>query len=520
MRYPPTVRDGGGFIFWAFGMFIAFQNPLADMRPFLPAETNRLVSPTWPLPQPGKEFLRSFGPVEVRKRGGVEEWSGEENYCRAKRALRFDPCLRGLLIVPPEISTMPRCVFRRFFSNGNAVARLEVGLRVGARTDDFWPLSGSMCLALIRSCLSLTVKVPLEKKAATKCDLLSAGQHIARHFLKATTRIVGGHLLPREDWWVGAGDPLMLIEYFSGELTPLPKHSQQVITPEKAGLALSYCRVQASGRPVGIWFLEAIAGSDRDVQRRLRIHLFRLHAERECLKRVLRIIAQGKFEVKLHTPSSDRLQDYLRNSAQFLSRDKSHGFNQKDILETVRQFEDIVVPGERNSVLAALKNIRGNIFRAIDQLTVPGKEASGSIYVLGSGNTILVGSTQKTGGQTVTNYQISIGDHAIFHGDFVVANTITNSFTKVKESGANQEIKDQLEKLHQAVAEMAQHLPTGKAREAASDLETLSKETISESPRKKWYDLSAEGLIEAAKTVGDIATPVVTCVKAILGILG
>jgi hypothetical protein len=66
---------------------------------------------------------------------------------------------------------------------------------------------------------------------------------------------------------------------------------------------------------------------------------------------------------------------------------------------------------------------------------------------------------------------------------------------------------------------MTKHLPVEKARDAAKDLEVLTTEAVSEAPRKKWYDLSAEGLMEAAKAVGELAAPVVTSVKALLSLL-
>jgi hypothetical protein len=41
----------------------------------------------------------------------------------------------------------------------------------------------------------------------------------------------------------------------------------------------------------------------------------------------------------------------------------------------------------------------------------------------------------------------------------------------------------------------------------ASDLKVLTEEASSEAPRPKWYQLSAEGVIEAAKSVEEIAAP-------------
>ncbi len=70
-------------------MFVALQVPFVDVRPFIQNETGRLTSPDWQSLQPDIDFVRSFGLVKRRLRGGVIEWPGEEMYCRALRALRF-----------------------------------------------------------------------------------------------------------------------------------------------------------------------------------------------------------------------------------------------------------------------------------------------------------------------------------------------------------------------------------------------------------------------------------------------
>lgn len=101
----------------------------------------------------------------------------------------------------------------------------------------------------------------------------------------------------------------------------------------------------------------------------------------------------------------------------------------------------------------------------------------------------------------------------------VAANTITNAFNTVAQSSAPQELKVELEKLNQAVTEMVKALPDEKQREVAQDLKTFTDEATSQSPRRKWYELSAEGLVEAAKAVGEVAIPVVTATKAVLSLL-
>ena len=112
------------------------------------------------------------------------------------------------------------------------------------------------------------------------------------------------------------------------------------------------------------------------------------------------------------------------------------------------------------------------------------------------------------------------GDHNVVHGDVVAAERIQDSFNRAAESDGNQELKVQLQQLAREVAEMTKALPPAQAQEAARDLDVLTQEALSPTPRKKWYQLAADGLITVATTVGDVAGGVVKVVKAVLSMLG
>jgi hypothetical protein len=101
----------------------------------------------------------------------------------------------------------------------------------------------------------------------------------------------------------------------------------------------------------------------------------------------------------------------------------------------------------------------------------------------------------------------------------VAAQSIQDSFKKVSESSANDELKNQLIKLNEAVAEMLKVLSPAQQKQVASDLKVLTDEATSEAPRRKWYELSAQGLLEAAKAVGETALPVITAVNTVVGLL-
>ena len=107
-----------------------------------------------------------------------------------------------------------------------------------------------------------------------------------------------------------------------------------------------------------------------------------------------------------------------------------------------------------------------------------------------------------------------------FHGDVyqVAADTIKDSFNSIPES-APVELKKHLTELNAAVLEMCKSLPQERQKQVAEDLRTLTNEATSSAPRKRWYELSADGLVDAAKAVGEIAKPVVAATSAVLKLL-
>ncbi len=105
-------------------------------------------------------------------------------------------------------------------------------------------------------------------------------------------------------------------------------------------------------------------------------------------------------------------------------------------------------------------------------------------------------------------------------GISVAADSIQNSFNKINESGISDELKAKLKELSEAVEAMTGEMPDDKAKEVTDDLQTLVNETTKEEPRQKWYELSAQGLIEAAKTVGTVGQPVIQTVQEVSKLLG
>jgi hypothetical protein len=79
-------------------------------------------------------------------------------------------------------------------------------------------------------------------------------------------------------------------------------------------------------------------------------------------------------------------------------------------------------------------------------------------------------------------------------------------------------IGEQLAVLRKLVDEIARRAPE-KAQQVKHDFEQLEKQAKSPEPRKNWYDVSAEGLMNAAKSVFETVEPMAGALMAVAKIL-
>ena len=122
--------------------------------------------------------------------------------------------------------------------------------------------------------------------------------------------------------------------------------------------------------------------------------------------------------------------------------------------------------------------------------------------------------------QSVTHgHKVQMGNSNLFHGNFVIGTTIQDSFNQIAQSNADEDIKQKLELLCSQVQELIKTLPVEKQKEVTQDLSSFVAETTKETPRRKWYELSGEGLMEAAKACAGLTSPVIATVKDILAFL-
>ena len=491
------------------GIFFMLQHPFADLRGFVGDPRARLRAPRLPMPNAG-EFIRSSGNARRRPRGGVADWAGEESYVSAHHAFRFANRLESLTLGRPQEPAAPTFALRRLLSDGRAT-RLEIGLKLSLTAHTWGPIKAENGAAILRDALRLPVRIRVAQEAPRAYPLVAAGPALARHYLHATT---GRQVPPAQapaPWWFKAGSPMLLVESNSWEALELPPHSRVVMQlrtdPQATDDAafeegLAHCWLQIDGVPCSTWFIaKNNAPAVRERVRRLRLHLLRLHAERECLRLLLQSIRDGDLDYRADPDISNAVQDYINTTLRLTEKPERYGTPQAEILDVARHATGLVLEDYNASLTEMRRQVALKVQRFIQR-------SNSKAHV-----------TNNYWGN-VMNTTITLG-HVSVTGDFnlVTAANITNSFNKAAAAEAKPELKEKLKDLSIQAAELARQLPEERAEQVSNDLHTLTSEALAKAPRKSMLDISAKGLIEAAGTLAKMAAPVTVAVKAVLGLL-
>jgi len=99
------------------------------------------------------------------------------------------------------------------------------------------------------------------------------------------------------------------------------------------------------------------------------------------------------------------------------------------------------------------------------------------------------------------------------------ARTQGRSSRDIQSGSASEELKTLLQELAEEVAKIAKALPTDRAEELADDLKRLTGEVTKEKPRRKFWELSAKGIQEAAQAVGEIGKTAIMLLTKITPLL-
>lgn len=352
-------------------MLISIHFPLADSRHFVEGETRRLPLPGWPWPEDG-EFVRSFGAVRTRPYGGLVYPNFDEyKLCTASSIMRFEHSLnQSAKIIDQRLAF--RCAFRNLHSDGNASTRIDVGF---ATNRIIAAESGPDLSILLEKLLSLPVSIQIIPEA-TKCALAHAASPLAVAYLTSSTRNRDNFVPPT--WWIQAGQPTVIVQYKHHEIPTLPRYARYIRNLYAyVGLTVAHAWYPWQGRRFRVWFMGYQKHTNYDKARALRVHLARLHAEKECLRLVLKNIAVGRINPPPRSATSDALTEYLNKATRMISRSEreadleglDHKLFPQEIVKSIFSTEICASPGELEALQTQLDqqlrklDIRGNIRR-------------------------------------------------------------------------------------------------------------------------------------------------------------
>ena len=480
-------------------MFVIVSHPFADFRMFVDGDTRRVASPSLPLGVPGKDFIRSSGILKSRKAGGVVEWPGEEIFVDASSALILPNAIGKTQLGTAENKFSIKHVIRRLHSDGNT-ARFDIGFKIDEVS--FAPDKKQIDLfSVVNEILGMDVGIRSADTTLVNRSLVSAGKLLAEHFLISTTK----HSSPRVEcplWWFSSGQPTAIIEYEPADdkiIAGIRKKLKN-ITRHESGIAHSWLNVK--GIRCGVWFVEKTT-SACDSARRLRIHLLRLHAEVESLRLILsRLNSNDWSRSGGSNDAQERIQLYLNKTLGGLQKEARYGYVQSPLLEIARQAHDNVLEGYSTTLL----HMRRQVLSKVD-----------NYLSVATSNAKIV--NHYHGG--VMNTSIQLGNVSV-GGDFnlAIAESITDSFNRVKNAQADETLKARLEELTQTVTGLVAKLSPPLAERVSQDLKSLVSEALSPTPRKAWYEVSAQGILDATKSVAELAAPVTSAISAVLALMG
>ena len=263
-------------------MLIAIQYPIIDLRKLLPGENYGLPVPEWPDPEENHQFVRAFGEIVRRPKGGLHTWIGEHKPCHAKRILRF----KSLPVVKVNGEKYHfDCAFRRFYFDGRVVGKYELGLTDRKFKYEYAQDNFEQTMSAV---LNKRIQIYRGNKLQQKGKLYEAGDFLATEYHYASTFKNKQHNI--DDKIVLPGKPAIIVDCDNDESIVYNKTPLTKINIIDYDLELYHAWLPINDRTQHLWILKRNNSQNDPEARYLRLQLFRINAELESLKTVSKYI--------------------------------------------------------------------------------------------------------------------------------------------------------------------------------------------------------------------------------------
>jgi hypothetical protein len=287
------------------------------------------------------------------------------------------------------------------------------------------------------------------------------GDAVAKKLLSVTTsQTPAPTLLP--SWWVIAGTPLVLVEAYarSDKIAQILSKSEKFKKPKETAVPVAAheaLEIEYRGRHIPVWVIYYDNSIDMSTFRRLRIHLWRLHNERE----VLRLTLAAIIEDKIDPSTSPALKDYLARQSDRLRRNYVDGFVQRDVLQYAYSLDRLVKPGHISKLQRIIQSVSLGVASSVLPLangsdkesSISESQSVTAIYA-GDGSIINILKGQIAMGENPQNI-LNTGKAGIISGrDTAESNavgegqqTVTQTWNQLIETADLKELSTELQRL-------------------------------------------------------------------------
>lgn len=368
-------------------MLAIIQFPISDLRDFT-CNSVRLQRPGWPSPLPDQEYVRGFGAIRERPRGGLTGWIGESFYCSAEGVAKIH---ESNFINGDEFRGNKRkVVFRRFYFDGLAVGKLEIGISIKNRKFSLNPIHTINATNLIIGLLNIKLRDPKQFGKNESHSTIGSFPQLLRSAYIHSTSLKNTSFDDQKSFVIN-GRSQFYLEFKTGELDIPPYARHYTIKLSKFHFFRVFYwieRVSGIGYPILATEVSPLASTPTEA-RKLRIFLLRLYAETQTLSHVLNALADGRLEPTSRTKTSDLLQRYLSEAVRRIEQleQSSRRVTNDKLVNLVREIDDLLRPGQRSVLLNRVQqwNPRPTVSRAIKRFIEPAENLyrAETMYIVG-----------------------------------------------------------------------------------------------------------------------------------------
>ncbi|MGH9057549.1 MAG: hypothetical protein ACRDYY_17070 [Acidimicrobiales bacterium] len=300
------------------------------------------------------------------------------------------------------------------------------------------------------------------------------------------------------------------MEYQASEVEDLPPSFEQIELNTSTGLALYH--FSGLGGQVVLARRRSPA-IDKDELNRLYLHLMRLHTEVQTFFGIARLMLRDPPRLAFDDSSTkaEALTAYLKECTEFLNGRFRNGYENDAILADAFKVHERLNQGERETLLRVVSEFDRESAERLEWTLARAKEKasdrSPKIYI---GNVIQGDYVDRSiRARDITNSGI-IGD----------SNFVENSFNRIEDGDASDEVKLQMKALIEAVVALVPHISDPAVKEQLTrDTQAFTEEASAKAPRKTMLRTFGDAIVTVAKAVGTYGVPVIGIVTAILGLI-